>query len=165
MRYLGNFLLQILPVSKLFGFKRALARAMGIQAAPGACINGHTWFYGNGPISIGRGTWIGPGCKFYSSPKAGISIGANCDIAPGVSFVTGSHEVGTPERRAGKGFSKPIVVGDGSWIGTGAHVLGGVTIGKGVLVGAGALVRSDIEDGVLAAGVPATAIRSFEARP
>lgn len=132
---------------------------MGIQVGPDVCINGHTWFYGNGPIFIGAGTWIGPGCKFYSGPEAAISIGAHCDIAPGVSFVTGSHEIGTVERRAGRGFSKPIVVRDGCWIGVGVCVLGGVTIGKGALVGAGALVRSDIQEGVLAAGVPAASIR------
>lgn len=48
-----------------------------------------------------------------------------------------------------------VKIGNYSWIGAGATVLPRVFIGENSIVGGGALVNSDIEDGVVVAGVPA----------
>jgi len=155
LRYFANFLLAALPVSHFFKLKQILLYYAGIKVLDGASINSHTWFYGRGEINIGDNTWVGPRCRFYSDASATISIGKNCDIAPEVAFVVGSHEVGDENRRAGKGYCKSITVEDGCWIGARVTILGGVTIGKGSVIGAGALVTEDIPANSLAVGVPA----------
>jgi len=57
--------------------------------------------------------------------------------------------------------SRPVLIGDGVWIGTRAVILPGVTIGRGAVVGAGSVVTSDIAERSLAVGNPARVIRKF----
>lgn len=52
-----------------------------------------------------------------------------------------------------------VVVGDGAHIGTGATLIPNVRIGRNVVVGAQAAVIRDLEDDVLAVGVPARVVR------
>jgi len=80
-------------------------------------------------------------------------------IGPNVSLLPTTHEIGPPEARAGATVSRPIDVGDGTWIGAGATILGGVTIGPGCIIGAGSLVTDDCEANAVHAGVPARLIR------
>jgi len=155
IRYLTNCILLLLPTSSFFSLKRFFLAYCHMSIADGVCVNGHTWFYGRGKVSIGENTWVGPRCQFYSDHSVTISIGKDCDIAPGVAFVTGSHDIGDATRRAGKGYCKSITVEDGCWIGARVTILGGVTIGKGSVIGAGALVTKNIPADSLALGVPA----------
>jgi maltose O-acetyltransferase len=162
LRYIGNYAIHLLPISGAFRAKRVLLRMMGIQAEDGVKVNGHTWFYGGGLVLIGADTWIGPGCRFYTSPNAPIRIGSKCDIAPEVSFVTGTHSIGGQDRRAGVGRVLSITIGNGCWIGTRVCILGGSTVDDGCVVGAGALVRTSLESNTLSAGVPASVVRKLD---
>lgn len=159
---LGNWLLAILPSSRLFGLKRLIARLMGVEVEDGVSINSHVWFYGRGRVRIGRDTWIGPGCTFHSVAGRIIDIGPNVDIAPDVTFLCGSHEVGPASRRAGQGIAADIVVQSGSWIGARVTLLGTSNVGAGTVVGASALVRGGLPSNHLAVGVPARPIRRLE---
>ena len=160
-RYIGNLFLASLPVFKCYRFKGFLLRISGVDMGKDVKVNGHVQIYGDGNLVIGSGTWIGPGCRFYTHPEAPIVIGSNCDIAPEVSFVTGSHEIGDSNRRAGTGTAKEIVIHDGCWIGTRVTFLGGVHIGKASIVAAGALVNKDIPENCIAAGVPAQEMKKL----
>jgi maltose O-acetyltransferase len=160
-RHLLNLQFSWLPVFKFYNLKIRWLASAGITAGKDAKVNGHTQFYGDGRIDIGHDTWIGPGCRFYSNDIAPVSIGNNCDIAPEVAFVTGSHELGGQARRAGSGTAREIVVGDGCWIGTRATILGGVHIGKSSVIAAGALVSEDIPENSLAGGIPAKVIKKL----
>lgn len=103
---------------------------------------------------IGDDCWIGTDFCVYGNGK--ITIGNKVDIAPGVVLATGTHAVGKKLRRAGDGVTKPITIGDGSWIGCGAMPLAGVVVGEGCIVGAGSvLLKADGQDNVLFAGCPA----------
>ncbi|NWL35189.1 acyltransferase [Paenarthrobacter nitroguajacolicus] len=126
-------------------------RAAGMDVAR-SVICPNVWF-GSRNIVIGEGTFINYRCVFNT--HGGIAIGRNCDIAMDVSFVTSTHEPGTPERRAGESKPQPIIVGNGVWIGTRAVILPGVTIGDGAVIAAGAVVTRDCEPHTLYAGVPA----------
>ena len=142
--------------------KRYFLNLAGMRIAGDALINGGTRFLGRGQVIVGGQTWVGPNCSFYTHPNASIVIGDRCDIAPEVSFVTGSHVLGTSERRAGDGCTKPIFIGNGCWIGARATILGGVRVGNGSVVAAGAVVTKDVPENSLAGGVPARLIRQLK---
>ena len=77
-------------------------------------------------------------------------------------FVSGSHVIDpVGHRAAGQGFSLPIKIGAGSWIGAGATILGGVTLGEKCVVAAGALVKDDFPAQSVIAGVPARIVKSI----
>jgi maltose O-acetyltransferase len=112
-------------------------------------------------VSIGEGTWLGAGAQVIATTEAKVQIGDRCDIGPGVMFVTGTHEMGTSERRAGAGHSERITIGDGTWVGARATFLAGAKVGAGCMVAAGSLVRGTFPDNVLIAGTPAVVVRAF----
>lgn len=154
--YIANIILKLLPPTRFFVLKRTLLNLLGFCIGKNARICGDVRFYGRGGITIGDNTWIGIGCTFYVTQAAAIVIGSNCDIAPEVSFHTGSHEPGDHIRRAGAGVSKPIYIGDGSWIGTRTTILGGANIGRISIVGACSMVSEDkYPESSLLVGIPA----------
>ncbi|MBZ9674732.1 acetyltransferase [Mesorhizobium sp. ES1-1] len=101
---------------------------------------------------------IGAGCVVMANAviNAGARIGDavivntaatidhDCRLADGVHISPGAHLAGG------------VDVGEASWVGIGSAVREGVVIGADVVVGAGAAVIADIQDGRMAAGVPAT---------
>jgi acetyltransferase-like isoleucine patch superfamily enzyme len=111
-------------------------------------------------LSIGSNTFIGFE-TLIEGGNAWVNIGKNVDIAPRCAILTGSHDIGNSDHRAGKGKSNDIMIGDGTWICASSTILGGVHIGKGCIVAAGSLVREDIEDNSLVAGVPAKTIKKL----
>ncbi|QWV95964.1 acyltransferase [Geomonas nitrogeniifigens] len=161
-RDVANFVMFFLPVSRFFGLKRFLLSMAGVEVGPDVKVNGRTWFYGNGKVRIGARTWIGPGCQFHSTSGTTINIGDDCDVAPMVMFVTGTHKFGTSSRRAGEGFGLDVNVENGCWLGARVTVLGNARVGSGSFIAAGAVVSSDIPPNTLAAGVPARPKRSFD---
>jgi len=103
-------------------------------------------------LEIGRQSYIN-----YNSAVTcfeHIFIGANCAISWNVNIFDGNgHELivaGVPRPR-----TRPVHIGDGVWIGTGAIVLGGVRIGDGAVVAAGSVVTKDVPSDVVVAGNPA----------
>lgn len=155
LRHIVNILLIFLPPTRMFPLRRLLWRAAGVDIGNGTCLCGGSWIYGPGKLHVGDSSWLSPGFTIFTHRDAPIRIGSRCDIGNGVTFVTGSHELGCADRRAGPGTAAPISVGDGTWIGARSVILGGVAIGSGCVVAAGSIVTKDIPDNSLVAGVPA----------
>lgn len=151
-----------LPLTRFFALRSWLVARRGGLVAAGARLAGGSRIVGRGRLTIGADSWVGPYCLFFAHPDAPIEIGARCDIAPEVCFVTGTHAPGTPFRRAGEDAARPIRVGNGCWLGARVTVLAGVTIGDGAVVAAGAVVVSDVEPNTLVGGVPARLIRRLD---
>jgi acetyltransferase-like isoleucine patch superfamily enzyme len=147
------------PLTRCFGLRAWILRKRGIRIGQGARIAGGSRFIGRGRMTVGAQTWLGPYGLYVTHPDASIQIGARCDIAPEVCFVTGTHDFGDAGRRAGRGKALPILVGDGCWLGARVTVLGGASIGDGAIIAAGAVVAADIPPHTLAGGVPAKVIR------
>ncbi len=155
LRHLINLFLFVLPPSRLFGLRRALLSLAGVALGDNVQYCGRAWIYGRGQLVVGDETWLSPATNIYTHTDVAIRIGARCDIGPGVELIPGGHHVGTSSRRAGAGTAKPIMIGDGCWIGARCLILGGVTIGDGCIVAAGAVVTTSMPANTLVAGVPA----------
>lgn len=160
-RHFVNIVLNFLPPSRLFLFRRLCLIMVGIKIGRSVSFCGRGWIYGRGLLEIGEFTWLSTGVIFYTHQKASISIGANCDIGPGVEFITGSHLIGSADRRAGEGTAISISIGDGCWIGAKSIILGGVVIGGGSIVAAGSVVTKSIPANSMVAGIPASIKRSL----
>ena len=104
-------------------------------------------FFGSNKMHFGKGTFIN-----YAS----FFDGMDC------RFITGTHLIEDPSRRAGRYIAEPINIGNGCWIGAGVTILPGVTIGDGTVIGAGAVVTSNCENNSIYAGVPAKLIRRID---
>lgn len=134
-------------------------RMLGHQTAPSASIAPGCFVGARTGLTIGENTFINYRCFFELS--APITIGSEVAVGFGTQFVTTSHRIGPPTRRAGEAESRPITVGDGCWIGSGVQVLPGVSIAPGVIVAAGSVVTRDLETPALYGGVPARKIRDL----
>lgn len=154
-------LIGLLPESRAYGLKAFLYNICGEHIHPRARIYSSVRF-ATYPVTIGEDTHVGQQCFFTGGIGCPIDIGMNCDIAPGVLFTTGTHGVGSRERRAGTGIALPIRVGAGTWIGARSVILPGVTIGEGCIIAAGSVVTSDVPPNVMVAGVPAVVKKQLE---
>lgn len=158
-----NIAIALFPTTRGHNAKRIILNLLGHKIGPGTKVNGAVKFYGRGVLATGKDCWIGIGCTFFLTPEASITIGDNCDIAPHVHFITGTHDMGGPERRAGACKSLPIVIGPGTWVGTRVTLLPGTVLGRGSMVAAGAVVPGRSHpDHALLAGVPAVVKKSLE---
>jgi acetyltransferase-like isoleucine patch superfamily enzyme len=140
-------------------------------------------------IQIGSGTMIGPNCTLSAGMVPGqecifdpvVRIGDRCLIGKGSGIVghlsieigndvwTGHHVYITDQNHGYENLDlpisqqtmpeRPVVIGDGSWLGFGTVVLPGATIGKHVVIGANSVVTGNIPDYSVAVGVPAKVIR------
>lgn len=151
---IANLIIFLLPSTRLFEVKRIFLNFLGFEIGRDVKITGGVRFYGRGHIKIEDRSWIGIGTVFINA-NARVLIGANCDIAPYVVVHTGTHAIGSSERRAGIGESYDINIESGVWIGTGSKILAGTVIGYGSIVAAGAVTRGVIPSNVMVAGVPA----------
>ena len=114
-----------------------------------------------GKMTIGAHVTIGNG-NFVTTDWGGLEIGDYTMCGPNVSIVASSYEHGrldVPVSLQPK-TSKGIRIGRDVWIGASVVILDGVTIGDGAIIAAGAVVNRDIPAYSIAAGIPATVIRS-----
>lgn len=141
-----------------FERKRKLLNSIGFEIGKNTKIVGPVECYG--VLKIGENCWIGKNLRVNGNGT--VIIGNNCDIAPEVTFQTGGHLIGTPERRAGKGQIYNQSVGDGTWIGGRVTILNETNMGKACVIAGCACVTQDVGDYTLVGGVPAKIIRSLK---
>lgn len=148
--------------------------------------------YGPERISVGAGVWIGPraflslvadlngrhhepslaigdGCSFgdglFVSAAGHIEIGRHVQGSRNVFIGDTYHEYAdpsTPVVEQPLAAPRPVVIGDGSFLGVGCCILPGVTLGENAYVAAGAVVTKDVPPRTVVAGNPARIIRQFD---
>tara|TARA_B100000401_G_C52810456_1_gene723491 strand:+ start:1149 stop:1781 length:633 start_codon:yes stop_codon:yes gene_type:complete len=148
--------------------------------------------YGERWISIGCDTMISahvtlsagmvPDQHMLTDPV--VSIGDRCLIGRGSAIVghyridigddvyTGMNVYVTDQNHGYEDIKKPIgvqdphddpvVIGSGSWIGSGAVILPGARIGEHCVVAANSVVRGEFQPNSVIAGVPAKVVRSHD---
>lgn len=113
-------------------------------------------------IQIGENTRVHGSCIHA---QKSIRIGKNCLIAANCQIMDNNgHSLSsnTSELRIQtRGESKPIIIEDNVWIGTGVIVLPGVQIGEGSVIGANSVVSINIPKNSLAMGNPIQIIKSI----
>lgn len=125
----GNFK----HISRLFNFFTTAVIEPGFQCDYG------------GQISLGDNFYANFNCVMLDS--AAITIGNDVMLGPGVHIYTVDHPREAQARRAGGCIAKPVIIGDGVWVGGGAKILPGVTIGENAIIGANAVVTKDVKAG------------------
>jgi acetyltransferase-like isoleucine patch superfamily enzyme len=107
----------------------------------------------NGVLELGSG--------FFNSNvkircKQSIKIGQNVAISHDVTIMdSDAHNIDYE----GYQMTKPVVIGDGVWIGSRALIMKGVNIGDGAIVAAGSVVTKNVPAHSMVAGVPAKIIK------
>ena len=113
-------------------------------------------------LAIGSGSRIGRFNHIYATQR--VVLGANVLTANNVYISDNLHGYQDPDvpilqqpiRQNGT-----VEIGDGSWLGHNAVVLG-AHIGKQCVIGANAVVTHDIPDHCVAVGAPAVIIRRYD---
>jgi acetyltransferase-like isoleucine patch superfamily enzyme len=126
----------------------------------------------NGSVQIHRGTrvFVNDGAHLQMGDQSyvndcstvtcfdQITIGSRCAISWNANILDSNiHELAVEGEVRPR--SRPVLIGDDVWIGTGVIVLAGTTIGSGAVVGAGSVVNSTIPSAALVAGNPARTVR------
>ncbi|ACY95663.1 Acetyltransferase (isoleucine patch superfamily)- like protein [Thermomonospora curvata DSM 43183] len=106
--------------------------------------------------SLGRGTYI--------VGHQSIEIGNDVFTGPNVYITDQNHSYSDLDTPIGRQWpeNKPVVIGDGCWIGTGAIILPGTKLGRNVAVAGGAVVRGEFPDHCVIGGVPAKILRRHD---
>ncbi len=113
---------------------------------------------------IGNDIVININCTFLDASE--IKIGNRVLIGPDTKIYTTFHPKSSAERfvlsEKGNYFltqSKPVTIGDNTWIGGNVTILPGVCIGNNTVIGAGSVVTKDVPDNVIAVGNPCKVIK------
>ncbi len=142
-----------------FGLKRKLLNlGTNSRIDDSSCIVGPLFF--RGKLLCGEKCWINR--NFSIEGNGIVSIGDNVHIGPNVTILTGTHEIGNHDCRAGKGVSGNVIIGSGSWICGSSVILPNIEIGSGVVVAAGSVVTKSIPNDFLVAGVPAQLKKKYD---
>ena len=115
-------------------------------------------------IRIGDNVTIGS--RFSALSAAPIRIGDDCLLASDILITSENHGM-DPETHASYGDNPleaaPVTIGKGCWIGEKAVILPGVSLGDKCIVAAGAVVNRSFPAYTIVAGVPARAIKRYDA--
>ena len=114
-----------------------------------------------GNIVINEGVAMS-GCTIYSMDS--ITIGRNTDIGSGCKIIDNDfhplpYSQRYPKEQLDKVKKRPIVIGEGCFLGANSIILKGTTLGNNVIVGAGSVVCGSFPDNVIIAGNPARVVK------
>lgn len=136
------------PLSNMIGLSQRVilvAKYGGrIEINEGVCMSGCT-IYSMDSITVGRNTDIGSGCKIIDN-----------------DFHPLPYSQRYPKELLYKVKKRPIIIGEGCFIGANSIILKGTILGKNVIVGAGSVVCGTFPDNVIIAGNPAKIIKQNE---
>jgi acetyltransferase-like isoleucine patch superfamily enzyme len=164
-------------------FRTAVARAVAPERwagfGAGAIVHPPLDIDGRERVSVGDSTYVLSHARIVVGPDAHVSIGSRTYLGRDLVIVAhaaveiGDDVMGSDrllfadvsvvpggERQLTE--PRPVRIGDGVFLGTGAMVLAGVTVGEGSLVGAGAVVVSDVPPRSVVGGNPARVLRRWD---
>lgn len=135
-----------------------------LELGPHVLFEAGAWLTGSGHISIGTGTFLNLGVQVAAVDR--VEIGAHCMFANGCLVTDGNHRFDDFDKPVPwQGFTSkgPTVIGDNVWCGANVVITSGVTIGERCVIGANSVVTTDLPPFSIAAGAPATVLKSVKA--
>lgn len=126
-------------------------------------VRPYAQIWSGGTVRIGKGSEIGERCRI--SIANSLEIGKKVLFSPNVYITDCDHEyrnVDIPIIDQGivqKG--QKVSIGDGSYVGINAVIVGNVKIGKHCVIGANSVVTKDVPDYCVAVGSPAKIIKRY----
>jgi putative colanic acid biosynthesis acetyltransferase WcaF len=106
---------------------------------------------------MGEESCLGEGVDCYCVDK--IRIGSYVTVSQYSHLCTASHDITSFNMRL---VTAPIVIGDKSWVCSGAFIGPGVSLGEGVVTAARAVVMRNVDPWTVVGGNPARFIKSRE---
>jgi acetyltransferase-like isoleucine patch superfamily enzyme len=109
---------------------------------------------------------IGNNVEFFKfvtiTSRSNINIGNWVIIAPFVYIVDNDHKIDNKVKiKESEWISKPIVIGENTWIGTKVTILKGIDIGENCVIGANSVVTKSFQKNNMIAGIPAKIIKEI----
>lgn len=135
---------------RLFGARVGI----GVVIKPGVRVK-HPWL-----LTIGDHTWLGEDC--WIDNIAAVRIGSSACISQAAYLCTGNHDWADPAFGL---IARPIVVGDGAWVGARSVVCPGVTIARLGILTAGSIAQRDVGEAEIHSGNPAVLKKMRVLRP
>lgn len=108
-------------------------------------------------IKIGSDVYIASGVVINAS--AIVTIGSEVMIGHSAILVSGNHSLKADSYRFGSMVRKPILIGNGSWVGANVTILAGSIIPKATLIAANSVVTKALYEPGVYAGLPAKLIK------
>jgi len=133
--------------------RRLFYRLSGITIGKGSTIHTGARFYNPRNIRIGEDSIVGEGAVLDGRGK--LVIGNHVAIATDVMIYNCQHDIHDSDFRP---VCDTVIIEDYVFIGPRAIILPGVTVKKGAVVAAGAVVTKNVEESTIVGGVPATVI-------
>lgn len=118
---------------------------------------------GGGTVRIGKGSEIGERCRI--SIANSLEIGGKVLLSPNVYITDCDHEYRNIEVPViDQGIvqrGQKVSIGEGSYIGINAVIVGNVKIGKHCVIGANSVVTKNVTDYCVAVGSPAKILKRY----
>jgi len=103
-------------------------------------------------IEIGNNFCANHNCVIIDA--APVTFGDDVMLGPNCGIYTSGHSLDPEKRKNRVAYARPIIIGNGVWIGGNSVILAGVTIGENTVIGAGSVVTKSIPANVIAYGNP-----------
>jgi putative colanic acid biosynthesis acetyltransferase WcaF len=131
-----------------------LLRVFGAKIGVGCKVSPTCFVWAPWNLEMGDYSVLGDGVDCYSMDK--IIIGSKVAISQRTFICTGTHDIKSLRRPL---VTKPIFIGDHTWVCAEAFIGPGVRLNKGVVVAARSVVVKDVDSLHVVAGNPAIVIK------
>ena len=134
-----------------------------LELGPQVHFEPGVWLTGSGTLRIGEGTFLNLGVQVATVEE--VEIGRHCMLANGCFVTDGNHRFDDPEMPVPwQGFTTkgPTRLGDNVWCGANVVITSGVSVGDRCVIGANSVVTRDLPPFSIAAGAPATVLKTIE---
>lgn len=157
--------LQFIPGHKFPGgrlgyrARRVVARRVFVHCGDNVVVRPRSYFGDGSRLSLGSRSQLGPN----SSLAGPITIGSDVLMGSDVMMMATTHEyrsTDVPIMAQGAGEERPIIIGDGVWVGSRCIILPGVVVGDHSIIGAGSVVTKSFPDFSVIGGNPAKLLKS-----
>ena len=140
----------LIPVSSILVF---ILRLFGAKIGKEVRIKPYIYIHYPWKLTIGDYSWLAE-CRIEN--LADVFIGKNACVSQNAMLLTGNHNYKKVDFDL---ITKPIILGDGVWIGAKAIVCPGITAGSHSVLTVGSIATNNLESYSIYQGYPAVKVK------